>query len=193
MSEIALKKKAWYVWHDGLIDPCDPEKYGCIEEITPTYANDRADAKRLIWSDFYDYPLPNGNAPEFIDIKAKRAKYWDIIVVDGQETKRGWYEEKLKDQEVKQDRLKKLQELPDTAYYIQAIDKGYVGNSVLFWGKGSAGYYTDPNKCQRYTKSEMIDICLSRDCIPWTVDQIDVCITSHVDHQKLDRLKNKLR
>ena len=81
------------------------------------------------------------------------------------------------------DRLKMLP--GDEMYYIQD-SRGYVGNSVLWWGLESRGYVCDMRRAQKYTKQQMLEICLDgrETDIPW--------IASHVE-EKISKLKPSAR
>jgi hypothetical protein len=83
------------------------------------------------------------------------------------------------------DRLNLLPD--DEMYYIQDT-RGYVGNCVLWWQLKNSGYTTNIDLAEKYTKEEMLDICLNgrETDVPWIASHIEENLTRHVDMQNLD-------
>ena len=71
-----------------------------------------------------------------------------------------------------QNKIEAIGDQSDDLYYIQ---NGYVGNSILWWGKDHSGYTAHFNKAGRYTKKEVIKIINNRpndDCA-WLCSHVD--------------------
>jgi len=77
----------------------------------------------------------------------------------------------------------------ETLYYIQDT-RGFVGNSVLWWGVNGGGYTTDIEKAGKYTEDEAQKICKNRNTDrAFPCKYIDSIISKHVDMQNVDRKK----
>ena len=72
-------------------------------------------------------------------------------------------------------------------YYLQD-SRGYVGNDVLFWAKGSAGYTTNIDKAELFTKEQAMlqNKCRETD-IPWPEKYIRNKTRPAVDMQYINR------
>ena len=71
-------------------------------------------------------------------------------------------------------------------YYLQD-NRSYVGNDILFWAKGGAGYTTDISKAQTYTKEEAMSQHKCRETdVPWPKEYIDAKTRPAVDMQYVD-------
>jgi len=71
-------------------------------------------------------------------------------------------------------------------YYLQDA-RSYVGNDILFWAKNGAGYTTDLNRAEVYTREEAVkqNQCRETD-IPWPKSYIDSKRRPAVDMQYTD-------
>jgi len=68
-------------------------------------------------------------------------------------------------------------------YYLQD-NRSYVGNDILWWAKKGAGYTTDINKAEVYTKEKAMSQHRCRETdIPWPKDYIDQKTRPAVDMQ----------
>lgn len=68
-------------------------------------------------------------------------------------------------------------------YYIEAREKGYVGNCILWWGRERKGYVCDLNLAGVYSLEEAIEIEGTRrrfDDVKWPVEEIDALVKRHV-------------
>ncbi len=75
---------------------------------------------------------------------------------------------------------------PETEmFYVQ---KGYVGNSCLWWALGNNGYTTDILKAEKYTREEILKsfVGLSNENRIWLASHVETKISSQVDSQHLD-------
>ena len=72
-------------------------------------------------------------------------------------------------------------------FYLQD-SRSYVGNDVLWWAKGGAGYTTDVSKAEVYSKDAAVrqHECRESD-IPWPKDYIDGKTRPAVDLQYIKR------
>ncbi|HQS59933.1 MAG: hypothetical protein B7Y56_03255 [Gallionellales bacterium 35-53-114] len=72
-------------------------------------------------------------------------------------------------------------------YYLQD-SRNYVGNDVLWWKKGGAGYTTDLREAEVYSKDAAVrkHECRESD-IPWPKDYIDARTRPAVDFQYIKR------
>ena len=67
-------------------------------------------------------------------------------------------------------------------YLLCATPKhGYIGNALLFWGKNDSGYYSDINKCQLYTKEEVMEK-KNKLNIPVKLSGLTKYLTAQADH-----------
>lgn len=60
-------------------------------------------------------------------------------------------------------------------YYIQNTERQYIGNSIVFWAKGSNGYTAKLNNAEKFTYEEAKKICQGNPNKnkAWLVDYID--------------------
>lgn len=88
--------------------------------------------------------------------------------------------------------MEALQERPEEMYYIQ---NGYVGNSILWWGKNFAGYTTHFLNAGKYSKDEAIEIINneSRDDCAWLCSHVDNSKDVHVLTVEVDNLDQDFR
>lgn len=75
----------------------------------------------------------------------------------------------------------------DDLYYLQD-KRTYVGNCVLWWAKGKAGYTSNLNEAHMFTKDEAFrqHECRETD-LPWPKAYIDARSAPTVDMQKIRR------
>lgn len=75
--------------------------------------------------------------------------------------------------------------MEEELYYIR--NNGYVGNSLIWWGKGGKGYTCDLNKAWRVTREEAESICRNRpdEDSMYRVADMDAIAQRHVDMQDL--------
>jgi hypothetical protein len=70
-------------------------------------------------------------------------------------------------------------------YYLQD-KRDYVGNSMLWWRAGGAGYCCDVREAGVFTKEQAFDQHRCRDTdIPWPKPYIDARVAHHVDMQRV--------
>lgn len=67
-------------------------------------------------------------------------------------------------------------------------EKGFMGNSLLFWGKNNCGYYADLNLCEFYTYKEVMQHATKND-IPIKVSDLQD-LSIHCEHHAYDILHN---
>lgn len=60
-------------------------------------------------------------------------------------------------------------------YYIQNTNAGFLGNALLFWKKGRAGYTADLNMAEQFSEDDARKICQGdpEKNKAWPVDYID--------------------
>lgn len=77
--------------------------------------------------------------------------------------------------------------MSEELYYLQD-SRTYVGNDVLWWRKGGAGYTTDLREAEVYTKADAISLHQARETdIPWPKAYIDERTRPAVDMQYISR------
>lgn len=179
--KLEIVQKAYIVWHEGMIG-YPPEQFRSIDDIDVTYAKTPGEAKCYGKSEAYDYEL-YGEDPSFIDLKVKRAKHADRIRFEDKIVNRYYVQELLERRKRIEKRRKQVMKHPEDAlFYIQ---RGYVGNSMLFWGLGSAGYTCKLNQSQKYTRVEVLKRFLdgNPDDRIWPADHIEANTCVVVDGQ----------
>ena len=88
--------------------------------------------------------------------------------------------------------LEVLEDRPEEMFYIK---NGYVGNSILWWGKDSSGYTTHFLKAGKYPKDKAIEIINNRphtDCA-WSCWHVDHNIDAHVLTVEIGNLDRDFR
>jgi hypothetical protein len=184
MDELPIIRKAYKVWHRGMLDRNPYEGYE-IETLPVTFANSPGEAKANA-REVDDFSI-DGEPHAFTDLKVIRAKGEDIIQTpEGQEIRRSLYGQRLKEAARIKERTEKVNRFPDDAlFYIQ---NGYVGNAVCWWGLNSAGYVTNIDKAQTYSKAEVLERFVNgreEDRI-WEASHVRQAIKRVVDSQFLD-------
>lgn len=123
---------------------------------------------------------------DFLNVKVRRAELADIVLHDGNEISRGDLIRRIADKERKDKRRELVMRFSETdTFYIQ---NGYVGNSVMWWGLGGAGYTTNILNAQKYTKEEILSQFVDgrqEDRI-WLASHVEKNIKQHVDAQNLE-------
>ena len=166
-EKIKILEKAWQV--------SNPEIASFDDEQRVVYAIKSGEAKRQYRGD-YDY---------YTDLHSIRVKEYDIIEYKGQQIKRFQLTEIVR----KEKRMKNLANIPeDELFYVQD-GRGYIGNSISWWGLNSCGYTTDITKAQKYTKAEIIArFSAGRETdVIWVASNVDKNVSTHVDSQRIDR------
>lgn len=184
-------KKAFIVWHEGMLSDFPHDGYR-LEEIDPVYAETPNKAKSKAWFDLEGYNMPNGEPHGYTDIKVRRKKSHDIVLYKGEKRKRYWVIEDQEEEKRKEEFLKKLEAYPDNSHFY--VQKGYVGNSCLWWGLRSCGYTTDIQKAELFTKAEIKKgfINKSDENVIWESSHVLENRSYHVDSQNLNH-KNCIR
>lgn len=181
--KLEIVKKAFIVWHSGMINE-NPWEGFRMDELPITYAESAGKAKQLC-CELDDYEI-NGEPHRFTDIKVRRAKEFDVVLFEGHEFKRNQVLHIIESRKKHQVRSKFVNSFSDdTTFYIQ---NGFSGNSILFWAKGDAGYTTNIEKAQEYTKDEVLRRFVNgRDeDVIWESNHIMDNVKKHVDSQFLN-------
>jgi hypothetical protein len=161
-SKLEIVEKAFYVWHSSMIG-YGYNLYKCIEEIEPVYAKTPGEAKSFPGV-AAEYKMNNGEYPTFTDYKVRRAKRYDKVRYEDSVIPRHLAESRIDKEKVIYDRLNHINKFSDdTMFYVQ---RGYVGNAILFWGLNSSGYTCKLEKAQQYTKQEIINDFIKRPSNP---------------------------
>lgn len=167
MKNVKTIKKCYKVW-DYLNS--DGEEWGdnYVEYIM---ANSREEAK----ANFSDQHV------QYIDRKAIRHPNGDDVELNGENMKRHRVWPIMR----RIERNEKIDSLPnDDMYYVQ---KGIVGNDVLFWAKGSSGYVCSIDSAEKYTKDEIVAHFKNgrEEDVIWPASHIEQHIKRVVDMQYL--------
>lgn len=179
-----LVKKAYKVWHDGMISENPHEGY-TIESLPIVYADTPGEAKSNSREPF-DCEL-YGMEPLFTDLKVRRAPGADKVIFEGFEKKR-WQVEMIQEERKRIERRRKaVERFPDDSFFY--IQNGYVGNSVYWWGKDYNGYTCDITKAGLYSKQEVLDNFITGrpEDIIWESGHVLANVRQHVDGQYLSR------
>lgn len=176
---VTIVEKAFSVWSDKM-DAYD--LHYAKEDIY--HAKSPAQAIRKFLSSKWGYDL------EFGDCRTKRMTLFDKICYnDGNICKndiRYFIEEYIDEIE----RMNKIQKLPDdTMFYVQD-KRNYVGNSVLWWGKGASGYVTDLRKAMKVSKEYILSKKWRKTDIIWESTDVENNISWHIDSQYLKHNKS---
>jgi hypothetical protein len=172
-TELVIIKKAWEVK-----DPTIWESESSDDNWQTVYAETVGEAKSQC-----------SEKDKFLNIKARRTKLSDIVLFEGYEIARGHLLRKIADEGRKEQRRNSVLKFPETEmFYIQ---NGYVGNSVMWWGVGGAGYTSDITKAQKYTRTEVLGSFVNgrKEDRIWAASHIETKIKQHVDCQGLDSEK----
>jgi hypothetical protein len=166
-------RKAYRVWNPEDYD-YDHEDNGDI-----VYAASRNEARAKV---SYD-------SDRYLKTKAIREKGSDIVMFEGKEQKRGWAEYKVKFEKEKSARINLIEAQPDGTIFYAQRKRETVGNAVLLWRKGNAGYVCSIDEAQTYTKEEAIKQFAGSgdDVTLWPASHLMSCLKTVVESQCLDR------
>ena len=171
-NKYPIIEKAWILDNSNLYEPwfhnCDIVYYGT-----------RGQAKQNTIPDNDAGKLYDGSEITFLNIKVKRWKVEDKILVDGSIIKRN----KLKTME-RSNKIKNLDK--DKFYYVQD-SRSYVGNAVLWHGIGGNGYVTDLSKAHKYSYDEIQKFYPRETDIVWESSYVENNIKQYVDSQYLNQ------
>lgn len=181
MAEKILKK-AYIVWHDGMLVYSNPEGFSSWKYCPSVYATGPGQAKQIS-TEWRDWSLDSYQDADFTDLYCRRYPADDLLEVDGEQVIRHIYTEKKADDEYRA----KLNNLPDQLYLIRAIDKGFRGNYPVWWGPNSTGYTTDFNKAGRYSKWDVVQICKKGQQEPWPESCLQKHLVTVVNYDRLRR------
>lgn len=183
-----LIKKAFTVWHEGMLNQNPELGYYEVEEIPVVYADSPTEAKTIAKEPYdfniHDTYMAGGRKPTFIDLKVRRAPEADKVLFEGREiTRREAVIGMLIMQKIKI-RNEKISKYPDdTCFYIQ---NGYVGNCVAWHGKNGSGYPCDITKAQLFTKAEVLAHKWRDEDRIWESKHVLANLKYHVDSQYLN-------
>jgi len=162
-------EKAWILDNSNLYEPwfhnCDIVYYGT-----------RGQAKLKAIPDNDAGKLYDGSKITFLNIKVKRYKEEDKILVDGSVIKRN----KLKIIE----RTNKIKNLDKDKFYYVQDSRSYVGNAVLWHGNG---YVTQLSKAEKFSYHDIQKMYLRETDIIWESSYVENNIKQYVDSQCLNR------
>ena len=179
-----LIQKAFQVWHDGMISD-NPHLGYAMGDFPIVYANTPSEAKSKA-SEPNDWEI-DGKEPKYTDLKVRRDKSYDKVMFEGDSTHR-WQAENIQNSRKRtEERRAAVERFPDgSCFYVQ---NGYVGNSVLWWGRRSSGYVSEIQKAELYTKQEILDNFVSgrEEDIIWEAKHVLDNVRSHVDGQYLSK------
>ena len=178
-------KKAWKVWHEGMLDENPLEGYS-METLPVIYANTEGEAKAKL--DLHEYNLKNGQSATFLDVRARRSEENDKIMFEGSEVSIAERNRIVHRRRQVQTRIEMVNKYPDDAmFYVQ---NGFMGNVMVFWGLGSCGYFTNIEKCQKYTKAEILkDFANMRDTeVIWPAEHIEASLIKVAHSSKINSL-----
>lgn len=165
-------EKAWILDNSNLYEPyfhnCDIVYYGT-----------RGQAKLKAIPDNDAGKLYDGSEITFLNIKVKRYKEEDKILVNGTVIKRN----KLKTIE-RSNKIKNLDK--DKFYYVQDA-RSYVGNAVLWHAIDGCGYVTDLSKADKLSYDDIQKMHLRETDIVWESSYVENKIKQYVDSQYLNR------
>lgn len=168
-NKYPIIEKAWILDNSNLYEPwfhnCDIVYYGT-----------RGQAKQNAIPDNDAGKMYDGSEITFLNIKVKRYKEEDKILVNGSVIKRN----KLKIIE-RSTKIKNLDK--DKFYYVQDA-RSYVGNAVLWHGNG---YVTDLSKAEKFSYDDIQKMYLRETDIVWESLYVENKIKQYVDSQYLDR------
>ena len=176
-----IVKKAWHVFHIGMIGT-PPEHFPAPDETPVVYANTEGEAKAQA-SAPYDFYLPDGETHKFTDLRCIRARNYDIVIFNDQQTERFKAEHQILHEAWVNKRRKAVLKYPETEmFYVQ---NGYVGNAMLFWGLNSSGYTANISKAQKYTRAEVLGRFVGgrEQDIIWPASHIDSVVIMVADGQ----------
>lgn len=79
--------------------------------------------------------------------------------------------------------------MSEQLYYIQNVERGFVGNSVQWWRWNGSGYTCDVRAAKKFTEAEALDLVKDRHKYAMhRCEYIDSIVQHHVDMQDLNQL-----
>ncbi len=141
-------------------------------------ANSAREAKRM-YAQAFDV--------SFDDLECRRDKDSDLVMHEGETVNRYYADMVIAQDKRKSARTAKVMAFPaDTLFYVQ---KGYVGNCVLFWAQGGAGYTTRHDRAHVFTRDEIINGFCGHDYEVkiWPKPEVDAKLRLMLDSQDLDQ------
>jgi hypothetical protein len=75
----------------------------------------------------------------------------------------------------------------DIQYYVQNVERGYVGNNLLWWRKGGCGYTCDLGQAEvfDFEDPKFQSLLKNKKFKVWERFYIDLCSSRMVEHQSL--------
>ena len=120
-------------------------------------------------------------------VESRRDEDSDTVLFQGSEVSRYEARRRIKYDQNKADRTAKVMAFPaDTLFYVQ---KGYVGNCVLFWAEGGAGYTTRIDRAQIFKRDRILNEFTQYDyeIKIWPKPEVDAKLRLMLDSQDLDQ------
>jgi len=76
-------------------------------------------------------------------------------------------------------------------YYVENIERGVVGNCLLWWRTDSNGYTCDLKDAKKFSQNKAFSLCNGalKKYRPWKVSEIDKIICHHVDIQATHKIE----
>lgn len=169
-SKLPIVKKAFIVYHPGMLSDNPNEGYTSIGEITPILAETPNLAKNRD-KEASNWDL-NGESPKYTDLRVRRAPNADLVLYNGKEMPR-WQAINSEASDTRQTTRRASIEAysDDTKFFVQ---NGFSGDMLIFWGLNSNGYTTNVDNAHQFTKEEVLKSFVntrSQDIL-WPVDKV---------------------
>lgn len=181
---MGILKKAFIVWHEGMIGSFSEGGPGFSEitDIPSILADSPAEAKAQA-SLCYDYQI-NGREVKWTDLRVKRKIGSDLILYKGREIRRDEYNSLLQREKLLTNTTKKLEDSEASEFYLQT---GIVGNCLYFWAQDGRGYTCHLERAHLFSKEEAIKQAKSMKGFErfWEKEAIETASSLQVDHQRL--------
>lgn len=176
-----ILKKAYIVWHSGMISDHPEEGYR-IDEIPPVFAESHAQAKSKSTLHL-EYEI-DGREPIWTDLKVKRAFGADLVEFMGAEVPRHRANAKKERIQRESQIQNEINSSDSDFFYLQT---GVIGNCLVFWALNGRGYTCHLDQAHLFSKEEAIQ--RSRNIRQsdrfWEEDAVNSAASLQVDHQKL--------
>lgn len=76
--------------------------------------------------------------------------------------------------------------MSEERFYVQNVERGYVGNSLQWWRFNDNGYTCDIRAAKKFTKQEAEELCVGRNKYAmWECGYIEKLVQHHIDMQDL--------
>ena len=177
-------EKAYFVWHPGMIDKHNPERFSAPEDVPYVMAETAQKAKAAANVCFY-YEI-EGEPHRYCHLRARRAYDYDLILHKDKSVVRHHVESEIERKKMIDAKIDKLRDYgKDVIYYVQS---GYSGNSLILHATGHRGYTSDIDKAHKWSSNEIIGHILSgghNDRI-WPAHELHKAITRTANSEKLD-------